>query len=102
MKVLIEYDGRQHYIPITEWGGEKGLTDIKYRDAIKTRFAQDNGFILIRIPYTEKYIEWFLQNEIEKYIGRLLDDFKATKPDNKESKIVQPLQGWQLGLELVA
>lgn len=49
--VLIEYDGQQHYHSIDIWGGEDGLTNQIYRDSIKTKFALDNGYILIRIPY---------------------------------------------------
>lgn len=49
---LLEYDGIQH---IYGWGKKEknSLPRIKKNDAIKTKFALDNGFILIRIPHTE-------------------------------------------------
>lgn len=68
--ILIEYDGEGHYKD-NFWGGPEQLKQIQRRDAIKTRFAQDNGFILIRIPYTVKNIEAHLQAELEKYLPDL-------------------------------
>ena len=50
---LIEFDGRQHYESIAFFGGVDGYKLTQHHDAIKTQFALDNGFILIRIPYTE-------------------------------------------------
>lgn len=65
-KFLVEYDGSQHFFG---WSGQgKNLKRIQHHDAIKTKFAQDNGFILIRIPYTEfDNIEAILIAEIQKY-----------------------------------
>lgn len=51
-KILIEYDGEQHINP-NGWKKPGSFERIQRHDAIKTKFAQDNGFILIRIPYTE-------------------------------------------------
>lgn len=67
---LVEYDGRQHYFPYRLTGGEKKLRLIQKRDAIKTKYARDNGHVLIRIPYTEKKkIGRVIRREIEKYIS---------------------------------
>lgn len=49
--VLIEYDGRQHYIDENNWGAVNGLESIKERDNIKNKYCIKNNLTLIRIPY---------------------------------------------------
>ena len=71
---LIEYDGKQHFIPIECFGGIKNLEDIQSRDKIKTEFAQSYGFILIRVHYKVKNIEQYLKLKIEQYISFTFDD----------------------------
>jgi hypothetical protein len=54
---LIEFDGEQHY----KCGGYLGkhkmtqsdFSRIKHTDAIKTKYAEDNGYKLLRIPHWE-------------------------------------------------
>lgn len=63
---LIEYDGIQHFknVPYFDKGGES-LKSRKARDAIKNKYAEDNGYNLLRIPYTlsdEKAKETILNN----------------------------------------
>ena len=48
---IIEFDGRQHFESIPEWGGEKGLSETQYRDSIKNNYCLANNIPLIRIPY---------------------------------------------------
>jgi len=50
-RLLIEFDGRQHYQTSEKWGGEQELVDIRRRDAIKDRFAAKHNYRLLRIPY---------------------------------------------------
>ena len=39
---------------VNEWfGGQKEFDDMQIRDEIKNKFAIDNNYTLIRIPYTE-------------------------------------------------
>ncbi|MDG1164763.1 MAG: hypothetical protein P8N61_05265, partial [Porticoccaceae bacterium] len=60
--ILIEYDGEQHYRPVT-FGGmtkEKALEvheKIKSRDHRKNVWALDKGFRLIRIRFDEDIAE---------------------------------------------
>lgn len=55
-KVLIEYQGSQHYYPKT-WGGMskedaiKRLDTQRKHDNMKRKYASDNGYKLIEIPY---------------------------------------------------
>lgn len=50
---LVEYQGGQHYKPVEYFGGKNGFDETRRRDKIKAKFAQENEFILICIPYTE-------------------------------------------------
>jgi very-short-patch-repair endonuclease len=54
-KIIIEYHGIQHYEVLRNdfFGGSKGLTERQERDQIKARFASENGYKLIIIPYTD-------------------------------------------------
>ncbi len=51
--MCIEYDGRQHFIPIDKWGGQDNLERIKQNDQIKTQYCIDNNIKLLRISYQE-------------------------------------------------
>lgn len=51
---LIEYQGRQHYEPVSKFGGKKGLYQQQHNDNKKRRFCALHGYKLIEIPYTEE------------------------------------------------
>ena len=59
-KLLIEYDGRQHFEPI--YGGTR-LKKQKMRDKIKNAWSKKNKYALLRIPYWLNY-----KSEISKVI----------------------------------
>lgn len=50
VKMLIEFDGQFHYLPIF---GEESLKYIKQNDAIKDLYCRKWGMRLLRIPYHE-------------------------------------------------
>jgi len=50
---LVEFDGEQHYKPIEYFGGEDSFKRTQENDNIKTQFAKENGFELLRIKYDE-------------------------------------------------
>lgn len=60
-KILIEYDGAQHFRPVDLFDGEEGFKICKKHDKIKNDYCEKNGIKLIRIPY------WDFRN-IEKII----------------------------------
>jgi very-short-patch-repair endonuclease len=60
--VLIEFDGKQHFEPVSRFGGKEGFERTKFTDGLKNKYATENGIKLIRIPYTMK------KEEIEPYI----------------------------------
>jgi very-short-patch-repair endonuclease len=49
LNVVIEYDGKHHYQEVLFVRDD--LNAIKFRDKIKTDYAEQNGLKLIRIPY---------------------------------------------------
>lgn len=54
--IYVEYDGKQHFRPVENWGGEKALSIIKDRDYRKDKFCLDNSMNLYRISYYEDII----------------------------------------------
>ena len=67
--ILIEYDGKQHFIP---WSSKEDcdhkytLEYRHYNDNIKTKYCIDNNLTLIRIPYT-------LENDLDDIVQSILD-----------------------------
>jgi len=68
---FIEYDGKQHFEPVDNWGGKIGFEKIKQRDKIKDTFAKDNKIKLIRIPYykTDEEIKKTIIDLVKSEIG---------------------------------
>lgn len=50
--ILIEYDGEQHFRPVYSWDTDESFQLRLKHDDIKNQYAKNNGYILIRIPYT--------------------------------------------------
>jgi len=64
-KMLIEYDGEQHFKPVNFFGGKKTYLLLKHNDNIKNSFVVKNDVSLLRIPYYKQdYIEEILNNII--------------------------------------
>jgi len=51
---LIEYQGIQHYIAKSKFGGRSGLKKQQYNDLLKREYCHKHGIILIAIPYTDE------------------------------------------------
>lgn len=51
---LIEYQGSQHYVASSKFGGKKGLYQQQFNDNKKRRFCALNDLRLVEIPYTEE------------------------------------------------
>lgn len=63
--ICIEYDGIQHFEPISQFGGEDGFKMLKFHDNIKNNYCFVNKIKLIRIPYWDfDNIEEILTEEI--------------------------------------
>ena len=56
--IAVEYNGKQHYVPVEHFGGELGLTNTKERDELKRQKCKENNCQLFEIKYdytTEDY-----------------------------------------------
>lgn len=49
---IIEFDGKQHYMDITETFFDNDIELIKKRDKIKDQYCKEHNIPIIRIPYT--------------------------------------------------
>lgn len=52
LKAGIEYQGQQHYEPVTVFGGEEGFANTVARDERKRNLCKDHGIRLIEWPYS--------------------------------------------------
>lgn len=51
---LIEFQGRQHYVPVKAFGGATGLRKQRYNDRAKRVYCLDHGYNLAIIPYWDE------------------------------------------------
>ena len=51
--MCIEYDGRQHYQVVDDFGGEKEFKKIQKRDKIKNNYCLKSNIYLLRISYKQ-------------------------------------------------
>lgn len=54
LKVLIEFDGEQHFKANMHWGGEKAFLELVANDKKKNDWAKSNGYQMIRISFSEE------------------------------------------------
>jgi hypothetical protein len=67
VKLLIEFDGKQHFEPIRWFGGEENFKRQQIRDEIKNKYCKDNKIPLLRIPYwKQNNIGKILKEELTK------------------------------------
>ena len=55
LNLLIEYDGRQHFEPVSVFGGEESFKTLKINDELRNKWCSDKGIKLIRISYKENF-----------------------------------------------
>lgn len=63
-RLMIEYDGEQHFSPIEQWGGEVAYQKQRKADKEKNEWCEKHKIPLLRIRYDQKPI-----------INELVDDF---------------------------
>lgn len=81
LKIAVEYNGEQHYKYIPYFHNSKdAFYNLKYRDDMKQRLCDQNGIILITVPYTVKH------DDIEMYIKGYLPDIKTIKTIKREKQ----------------
>lgn len=55
--LIIEYDGRQHFEPVSVFGGEDSFRTLKINDEIRNKWCLEKNINLIRISYKESFDE---------------------------------------------
>jgi hypothetical protein len=63
-KTVIEYNGIQHYVPVSLFGGLKGLQETQKRDLIKYNYLAVNKIKLIIIRYDIEDIKNYLEEKL--------------------------------------
>lgn len=51
--LCIEFDGRQHFEPVKDFGGDEEFKKIKIRDKIKNEYCEKNKINILRIKYDQ-------------------------------------------------
>lgn len=51
---LVEFQGKQHYIPVAKYGGRRALSYQKYNDMLKRKYCLEHNFNLVTIPYYDE------------------------------------------------
>lgn len=51
---LIEAQGRQHYVPVAHFGGQRALYVQKQNDIKKRQYCIDHNLMLVTIPYYDE------------------------------------------------
>lgn len=65
VQLLIEFDGQQHYHPVSLFGGENTFKYIQLADKTKNEYCKKHNIKLLRIPYWEyDNIESILTEEL--------------------------------------
>jgi very-short-patch-repair endonuclease len=64
LNTVIEYNGIQHYEPVSVFGGENGLIVNQFRDKLKAEFLSSQGIRLIVIRFDNENIEDTLRMQL--------------------------------------
>lgn len=67
-KILIEYDGIQHFQEVPYF--RDSLEEVQFRDNYKDNYAKEHNYKLLRIPYTDLSLitEKYLQQKLQEVI----------------------------------
>lgn len=65
-RTLVEYQGEQHYKPVSFWGGVEKLHMVRNNDEIKRRWAKKNNHKLIEIPHYRKNLDAVLISRLQE------------------------------------
>ena len=65
LRMAIEYQGIQHYLPVEFFGGEEALLQRQELDEQKKRLCEENGVRLIEWPYSLEPTEDSLERVLE-------------------------------------
>lgn len=66
LNLAIEYQGQQHYKPVSLFGGEKGFLQTKERDTLKAKLCAENSVQLVYFRYNEQISRKLVETRIKK------------------------------------
>lgn len=69
--LVIEFDGKQHRVPVANFGGKERFDKDKLNDALKEKLIKENGIKFLRISSKEK---WRDKEYLEKRISEVLSN----------------------------
>lgn len=68
LRLAVEYQGQQHYVPVELFGGKEGLKKTKQRDKEKLQRSKENGVDIIYFSYKDNLSEKLVHNRLKKYL----------------------------------
>lgn len=71
LKLGIEYQGIQHFDPISCWGGEESLEKLQIRDNKKQKLALLNNIPLVYFTHEEHLNDAIVMQKIKPYIKNM-------------------------------
>lgn len=86
-KVLIEYQGRQHYEPVDYFGGEAKFRKQQQHDKMKRNYAEHKGYQLVEVDYhfnTIGKVTKYLSDKIDLASSVSLGDIEFKEVPTKE------------------
>ena len=88
---LIEFQGEQHYRPVSRYGGIDHFESQKKHDQMKRRWAKDHHFVLIEIKFNESIKQKLSQYfpEVANYDSRLAFSSVRHRQDNRYHSAVR-------------
>lgn len=75
LKTGIEYQGRQHFVPVSRYGGEKELALTKWRDERKFNLCNEHGVTLLYVSFEKEAPDTYLST-IYRNTNELIDKLK--------------------------
>lgn len=76
--IALEYNGQQHYQPVSIFGGEAGLVATQERDRRKLALAKENGVEVVIFRFDETLSEELIAGRISKAIDKQARKAQAT------------------------
>lgn len=76
--IAIECQGRQHFVPVSKYGGEEAFNDTRNRDTIKKKLCEENDVKLCYFTNLKKY-DTFLDEKLVKNENDLITTIYGEK-----------------------
>ena len=70
LKLAVEYNGQQHYYPVSLFGGQEGFEATQKRDQEKREKAKNAGVSLVEFRYDEEITPEKVKRRVEALISR--------------------------------